>query len=242
MLSRAMSVDRAERIGPTGSDGVEWNTAAKRVKPPSTISSKTTSASLMPSWGRAPLGTSPTLSIFTTSAGWPGWCTAFASGGGGGGGGGRTGRGGGGGSLIRTGGGGGAGAVVVVVAVEVVVVTSSGVLPMVSTHRKSAPQAGRRRARPSRRATTRSRADCAPPNAVTSSHPSGHHDLTVSAGRRGRDPGPRSPDLRAVPWLRMRPVLTPTEMAARDAAAMAGGVDESTLVERAGGAVARGAR
>ena len=66
-----MSVDRADRTGPTGSDGVEWKTAAKRVKPPSTISSKTTSASLMPICGRAPLGMSPTLSIFTTRAGWP---------------------------------------------------------------------------------------------------------------------------------------------------------------------------
>jgi len=40
----------------------------------------------------------------------------------------------------------------------------------------------------------------------------------------------------------MLPVLTPTEMAARDAAAIAGGVAESTLVERAGAAVAHGAR
>ena len=40
----------------------------------------------------------------------------------------------------------------------------------------------------------------------------------------------------------MLPVLTPAEMAARDAAAIAGGVSEATLVDRAGGAVARGAR
>src|SRR2546421_4488083 len=40
----------------------------------------------------------------------------------------------------------------------------------------------------------------------------------------------------------MRPILTPAEMAARDAAAIAGGVSEATLVDRAGGAVARGAR
>src|SRR5918911_475932 len=40
----------------------------------------------------------------------------------------------------------------------------------------------------------------------------------------------------------MRPILTPAEMAARDAAAIAGGVTEATLVDRAGGAVARGAR
>ena len=64
-----MSVDRAERIGPTGSAGVEWYTAGERVKPPSTCSSKTTSASLMPTWGRA----EPTLSILTTRAGWPVW-------------------------------------------------------------------------------------------------------------------------------------------------------------------------
>ncbi|HVW31018.1 MAG TPA: NAD(P)H-hydrate epimerase, partial [Acidimicrobiia bacterium] len=40
----------------------------------------------------------------------------------------------------------------------------------------------------------------------------------------------------------MLPVLTPAEMAAKDAATIAGGVSEATLVERAGGAVARGAR
>ena len=40
----------------------------------------------------------------------------------------------------------------------------------------------------------------------------------------------------------MLPVLTPAEMAARDAAAIAGGVSEATLVDRAGGAVAWGAR
>jgi len=40
----------------------------------------------------------------------------------------------------------------------------------------------------------------------------------------------------------MLAVLTPAEMAARDAAAIAGGVSEAALVERAGGAVARGAR
>src|SRR5437660_440793 len=40
----------------------------------------------------------------------------------------------------------------------------------------------------------------------------------------------------------MLPVLTPAEMAARDSAAIAGGVSEAVLVERAGGAVARGAR
>src|SRR5437868_4169837 len=40
----------------------------------------------------------------------------------------------------------------------------------------------------------------------------------------------------------MRPILTPAEMAARDAATIACGVSEATLVDRAGGAVARGAR
>ncbi|HEV7534245.1 MAG TPA: NAD(P)H-hydrate epimerase, partial [Acidimicrobiia bacterium] len=40
----------------------------------------------------------------------------------------------------------------------------------------------------------------------------------------------------------MLPVLTPAEMAARDAAAINGGVSEATLVDRAGGAVARDAR
>src|ERR671928_2010186 len=40
----------------------------------------------------------------------------------------------------------------------------------------------------------------------------------------------------------MRPILTPAEMAARDSAAIAGGVSEATLVDRAGGAVARDVR
>jgi NAD(P)H-hydrate epimerase len=40
----------------------------------------------------------------------------------------------------------------------------------------------------------------------------------------------------------MQPVLTPAEMAARDSAAIAGGVSETVLVDRAGAAVARGAR
>src|ERR671929_2231960 len=40
----------------------------------------------------------------------------------------------------------------------------------------------------------------------------------------------------------MRPILTPAEMAARDSAAIAGGTSEATLVDRAGGAVARAAR
>jgi hydroxyethylthiazole kinase-like uncharacterized protein yjeF len=40
----------------------------------------------------------------------------------------------------------------------------------------------------------------------------------------------------------MLPVLTPAEMAAADAATIAAGVSEETLVERAGGAVARAAR
>src|SRR5688572_7504018 len=60
-----MSVVRADRTGPTGFDPSEWNRAAKRVMPPSTPSSKTTSAWLRPIWGRA-LGA---LSIFTTRTG-----------------------------------------------------------------------------------------------------------------------------------------------------------------------------
>jgi NAD(P)H-hydrate epimerase len=40
----------------------------------------------------------------------------------------------------------------------------------------------------------------------------------------------------------MRAILTPAEMAARDSAAIAAGISEATLVDRAGGAVARGAR
>src|SRR5581483_9663876 len=99
----------------------------------------------------------------------PGWGTGLGWAGGGGGGGAGRGRAGGGGSLILTGGGGGgAGAVVVVVDVDVVVVTRSGVFPIVSTHRKSAPQAGSSNARPSSRAITRRRAGLTPPNPVTS--------------------------------------------------------------------------
>src|SRR5882724_2838774 len=60
-----MSVERADRTGPTGFDISEWNSAANRVMPPSTPSSKTTSAWLRPIWGRA-LGA---LSIFTTRTG-----------------------------------------------------------------------------------------------------------------------------------------------------------------------------
>src|SRR2546423_7687996 len=94
----------------------------------------------------------------------PGWGTAMGCGGGGGGGGAGRGRAGGGGSLILRGGGGGggAGAVVVVVGVDVVVVTSSGFLPMVSTHRKSAPQAGSSRASPNSRVVARSRPGLTP--------------------------------------------------------------------------------
>src|SRR5687768_18592826 len=66
-----MSVDRAERTGTTVAS-VEWKMEKRRVIPPSTASSTTTSASLMPDCGLA-LGA---LSIFTTSAGrlagWPG--------------------------------------------------------------------------------------------------------------------------------------------------------------------------
>src|SRR2546423_14807785 len=60
-----MSVLRAERTGPTGFDSSEWKRAAKRVIPPSTPSSKTTSAWLRPIWGRA-FGA---LSILTTRTG-----------------------------------------------------------------------------------------------------------------------------------------------------------------------------
>ena len=62
-----MSVERALRTGPTVGASVEWKMAAKRVMPPSTPSSTTTSASLIPAWGR-PLGA---LSSLTTSTGRP---------------------------------------------------------------------------------------------------------------------------------------------------------------------------
>src|SRR5947209_13376487 len=60
-----MSVERADRTGPTGFAISEWKRAANRVMPPSTPSSKTTSAWLRPIWGRA-LGA---LSILTTRTG-----------------------------------------------------------------------------------------------------------------------------------------------------------------------------
>ena len=59
-----MSCVRPERIGPTGSDSIELNTAANRVARPSTISSYTMSAWLSPDCGSA-----STLSILTTIAG-----------------------------------------------------------------------------------------------------------------------------------------------------------------------------
>src|ERR1700736_6121292 len=61
----ATSVERVERTGPSGSASVDWNTQAIRLSPPSTSSSKTTSAWLSPAWGRAP----SSLSILTTRAG-----------------------------------------------------------------------------------------------------------------------------------------------------------------------------
>src|SRR5438132_4938176 len=60
-----MSVERAERTGPTEPGASDWNTAARRVMPPSTCSSKTMSAWLIPAWGRA----RGPLSILTTRAG-----------------------------------------------------------------------------------------------------------------------------------------------------------------------------
>src|SRR5439155_11744718 len=62
----------------------------------------------------------------------------------------------------------------------------------------------------------------------------------VASGTESK--GPRSVAHAAVPSIRMLPVLTPAEMAACDAAAIAGGVSEATLVDRAGRAVAAGAR
>src|SRR5687768_559931 len=59
-----MSWVRPERIGPTTPGSVELNTAANLVAPPSTLSSKTMSASL-----RADCGSASTLSTLTTSAG-----------------------------------------------------------------------------------------------------------------------------------------------------------------------------
>ena len=61
-----MSEVRAERTGPTGMASWEWKMAMKRVTAPSTRSSYTTSALLMPAWGR---DAGSALSIFTISVG-----------------------------------------------------------------------------------------------------------------------------------------------------------------------------
>src|SRR5690554_4449778 len=50
---KAASEGRPERTGPSNSLSVEWKTAMKRVRPPSTRISKTPSDSRMPDWGRA---------------------------------------------------------------------------------------------------------------------------------------------------------------------------------------------
>src|SRR5258705_40720 len=59
-----MSVERADRTGPTEPGSSELNTAARRVTPPSTCSSNTMSAWFIPDSGRA----RGPLSIFTTRA------------------------------------------------------------------------------------------------------------------------------------------------------------------------------
>src|SRR3954454_24117233 len=59
-----MSVERADRTGPTGLETFDWKMAARRVMPPSTSSSTTMSASFSPIWGRAALE----LSILTIRA------------------------------------------------------------------------------------------------------------------------------------------------------------------------------
>src|SRR5918994_2117289 len=59
------SLVRIDRTGPTPAESVEWNTAARRVRLPSTGSSMTMSAWLRPAWGRA----RGWLSTFTNSAG-----------------------------------------------------------------------------------------------------------------------------------------------------------------------------
>src|SRR3954468_14678312 len=63
--SRSESVVRADRTGPMTAALSHWKIANSRVRPPSTVSSKTMSARSMPACGRA----MSTLSIFTASAG-----------------------------------------------------------------------------------------------------------------------------------------------------------------------------
>ncbi len=124
---------RAERTGPTGSASMDWNTDANRVTLPSTISSKTTSAELMPTCGRPPWPCAGSaLSIFTTSAG----RAAFA--------GSSTGS--------PVSGKTGPGAAVVVVASVVVVVTAVVVVSLVATSPSPPPAA--RAATPMRMTTT----------------------------------------------------------------------------------------
>src|ERR1700722_17508914 len=64
----AISVVLVERTGPTTPVLRDCQMQAKRVIPPSTCSSKHTSAVVRPVWGRAP---GSRLSIFTTRAGRP---------------------------------------------------------------------------------------------------------------------------------------------------------------------------
>ena len=64
-VTSAGSMGRSDRTGPSESASVEWKTARKRVTPPSTSSSYTTSARSRPACGRA-IGA---FSIFTVSAG-----------------------------------------------------------------------------------------------------------------------------------------------------------------------------
>src|SRR5680860_372477 len=59
------SMSRTDRTGPTVSGTIELYITTKRVMPPSTTSSYTTSASSRPAWGRA----SGAFSIFTVSTG-----------------------------------------------------------------------------------------------------------------------------------------------------------------------------
>src|SRR5687767_7741625 len=63
------SVVRAERIGPTRFGSSDWTTGTRRVIPPSTISSNTTSAAAMPACGRAWSEPVSTLSILMARAG-----------------------------------------------------------------------------------------------------------------------------------------------------------------------------
>src|SRR5947209_4689571 len=74
-VTMAGSLGRTDRMGPAESLSVDWKMARKRVCPPSTTASKTTSARSRPAWGRE----AREFSILTVTAGRTALATPEAS-------------------------------------------------------------------------------------------------------------------------------------------------------------------